>query len=84
MAGRKSDMTKKVIQPKKVEIEDKRASVFYKLGVTKSLGNYETVRIDYGITMPCKEADIDKVTKQVVKKVSDFVAKELKGLGHDA
>ncbi len=62
---------------RKKEIEDKKASVFYKLGITKSVGAYETLRIDYGITMPCNEADIDKVTQDVVRKVTDFIEAQI-------
>lgn len=61
----------------KLQLEEKRASIFYKLGVTKSMGNFESVRIDFGVTIPCREDQIRIMTKKAIAYVEKVIEKEL-------
>jgi hypothetical protein len=47
-------------------------------GMTKNMGNYESLRIDVSITVPCYTEEIDKVFPAVADKVSIFLEEELK------
>lgn len=56
---------------RKFEVEP--AYVRLSAGVTKNLGNFESLRLDVAISMPCYTEEIDKV----IPKVGDMVASHL-------
>ena len=45
------------------------AYVSVKLGVTKNMGNYEFLRIDVGVSMPCYSEEVTEVEGQVAEWV---------------
>jgi hypothetical protein len=47
-------------------------------GMTKNMGNYESLRLDVSISMPCYPEEVDKVFVVVADKVSVFLEEELK------
>ena len=47
-------------------------------GMTKNMGNYESLRIDVSLTIPCYTEEVDKVFPVVADKVSLFLDDELK------
>ena len=49
------------------------AFVKFSAGMTINLGNFESLRIDCGVTLPCRPADIE-ATHQIA---SDFVAERV-------
>ncbi len=75
--SKENNQTMEETRPQTNEIMDRRASVFYKLGVTKSMGNMEFVRIDYGIELPCSPNEVRKITAKIVKEVEQTIDKEL-------
>lgn len=53
-------------------------------GVTKSLGNYEFLRVDISLSVPCYTEEIDAVYPVVAEKVSDLLTQEVESyLGDD-
>ena len=59
------------------------AYVTYKEGVTISLGNYESSRLDYGVTIPCEIADIEATTIEAITRVKGVLKERvtvIKGL----
>lgn len=46
-------------------------------GVTKNLGNYESLRLDVAISMPCYPEEIDKVVPKVGDMVSAHLEREI-------
>ena len=62
---------------KKAEVEDKRALVSYKLGITKSMGNFESLRLDIGVSLPCKENEVGRTYQKAKKQVGKWMDKEL-------
>ncbi len=53
--------------------DDERAEVSGKLGLTISLGSYEFLRVDAGVTLPCKKSQI----KQAYQEAFDMAGEEL-------
>ena len=53
-------------------------------GVTKNMGDYESLRVDVSISMPCYREDMDKtfdkVAEDVAKRLSDEVDKYMAGV----
>ena len=47
-----------------VIVSDKHAMVEGKIGMTISLGNYEFLRIDAGVTIPCEKAKIEETYEE--------------------
>ena len=45
------------------------AYLTYKEGVTINLGNYESSRVDYGLTIPCNPEEIEVTTTEALIKV---------------
>jgi hypothetical protein len=46
-------------------------------GVTKNLGNFESLRVDVSITMPCYPEEIDAVYRDLSEKVSSLLDEEV-------
>ena len=46
-------------------------------GMTKSLGPYESLRVDVSITLPCYPAEVDDVYQQVADSVAEKLEKEV-------
>ncbi len=47
-------------------------------GMTKNMGNYESLRIDVSLTVPCYVEEIDKVFANAADKASALLGEELK------
>jgi hypothetical protein len=47
-------------------------------GMTKNMGNYESLRIDVSLTVPCYTEEIEKVFHSVADRVSVFLEEEMK------
>jgi hypothetical protein len=47
-------------------------------GTTKNLGNYESLRVDVSITLPCYAEEIPTVFEKVADEVAGLLADELK------
>lgn len=60
------------------KFETEPAYVRVSAGMTKNLGNYESLRVDIAISMPCYEEEIDAVMPKVADKVAAFLEDELK------
>jgi hypothetical protein len=47
-------------------------------GVTKNMGNYESLRLDVSVTVPCYTEEIEEVAERVSDKVAEMLEDELK------
>lgn len=47
-------------------------------GMTKNMGNYESLRLDVSLTVPCYAEEIDAVFHSVADRVSVFLEEEMK------
>ena len=65
-----------VLQVRKFAVEP--AYVRVNAGSTKNMGNYESLRVDVSISVPCYAEEIDKVVPLVADKVAQFLEDELK------
>ena len=54
------------------------SKVFFKKGLTRNLGNFESYRIDVGVEMPCKTEDVKKYVLSGGKVVEKRLVKEIK------
>jgi hypothetical protein len=53
-------------------------------GVTKSTGNYESLRVDIAVTVPCYTEEIEKVQKRTADMVSEMLDAEVRAyMGED-
>jgi hypothetical protein len=61
-----------------LEFTEPPAVVDLKFGLTINLGNYESCRLDVGLTLPCPREDVDvafaKVKAWVEQRVTEEVA----------
>lgn len=48
-----------------------------KVGMTISLGNYEFLRVDAGVTLPCSKEDIKQAQKEAFDLASDELFKRI-------
>jgi hypothetical protein len=64
-----------VLEVRKFETDP--AFVRVNAGVTKNLGNYESLRVDVSITAPCYVEEIDKVQKAIAEKVATMLDEEV-------
>lgn len=60
-----------------VQFEGVPAKVFFKKGLTRNLGNFESYRVDVGIEMPCKPEDAKKYVLEGGKVVEHRLAMEM-------
>lgn len=65
----------KHIHVRKFEVEP--AYVRVNVGSTKNMGNYESLRVDVSITMPCYAEEVDKVLPKLADKVGKYLDEEL-------
>lgn len=66
------------------KFETAPAYVCNKVGVTKNMGNFESVRIDVGVKIPCYTEEINEVEKQAamwVDRKMDAKLSEIEGSG---
>jgi len=54
------------------------AHVRINVGLTKNLGNYEFLRIDVELKLPCTEDDVDETYIKVSETVSELLECEVK------
>lgn len=80
------DKDGEVIDTEEVEVDEvivdkPMANVGVKLGTTKNLGNYESLRVDVSLFYPCEpnKKDMDKAFKKAFK----WVDKKLSGIMED-
>ena len=66
---------RKVIEVRKFETEP--AFVRINAGVTKNLGNYESLRVDVAISVPCYVEEIETVQKRTAEMVADMLDAEV-------
>lgn len=72
-----------VEEPEKREVIEVRqfctepAYVRVSAGVTKNLGNYESLRVDVAINVPCYIEEIEAVQKRVAVMVSEMLTSEV-------
>lgn len=66
---------RKPIEVRKFETEP--AYVRVNAGVTKNLGNYESLRVDVSITVPCYVEEIEKVEKRTAALVANMLDAEV-------
>lgn len=57
------------------------AYVRVQAGSTKNLGNYESLRVDVAITLPCLVPEIDEVQKRLGNTVAQMLEDELEAYG---
>lgn len=67
---------KKTLKVRRFKVEP--AFVRVSSGTTKNLGNYESMRIDVSITLPCYAEEIDDVVPVLADKVAKYVDEEIK------
>lgn len=65
---------RKVLEVRKFETEP--AFVRVNAGTTINLGNYESLRIDVSLSVPCYVEEIEKVQKRVASLVADMLSEE--------
>lgn len=64
------------LQVRKFDVEP--AYVRVSAGMTKNMGNYESLRVDVAISMPCYAEEVDKVVPVVADMVAAHLTEELK------
>jgi hypothetical protein len=47
-------------------------------GITRNLGNYESLRIDVGVTLPCYPEEVDSIVPQLGQKVAAYLENEIR------
>lgn len=60
-----------------VKFKDVPSKVFFKKGLTRNLGNFESYRVDVGIEMPCSTEDLTKYVLEGGKVVEHRLALEI-------
>lgn len=66
---------RKVLEVRRFETEP--AYVRVNAGVTKNLGNYESLRVDVSLSVPCYVEEISAVEKKVAALVADMLDAEV-------
>lgn len=66
----------KTVEVTKFEVEP--AYVRVSAGMTKNMGNYESLRLDVSVTMPCYAEEVDAVVPVVADMVAAHLDAELK------
>lgn len=74
-AGEERNRTKR-ITVRKFLVEP--AYVRVNAGMTKNMGNYESLRVDVSLSVPCYVEEIDQVVPATADRVSVFLEEELK------
>lgn len=54
------------------------AYAMVKKGATKNMGNYESVRVEVGVSVPCYLEELDRVIKDASKFVDVELEREMK------
>jgi hypothetical protein len=75
----KDESHPKTVEVRKFEVEP--AYVRVAAGMTKNMGNYESLRVDVSITMPCYAEEVDKAIPKVADMVAAHLGEELKNYG---
>lgn len=64
------------------KFETEPAYVSVRVGATKNMGNYESLRLEVGVTIPCYTEEITEVEKQATEWVDDKMDKKLSELSN--
>jgi len=75
--SRKGDVIMDVAKGIDMKLFDEPAFVNVKIGATLNAGNYESVRLDIGITMPCHPDEIDDTFLTVRQRIEEKMKTEL-------
>ena len=62
---------------KKTVIESGDAVVRVGMGATINSGNYESLRIDIGISLPCDPENVDETYNGLYKQVSEYLKEKV-------
>jgi len=71
-----------LIEVKKFITEPAKVTAGY--GMTLNLGNYESARVDVGVTLPCYVEEIDEAYKEAVRLADEWIdaqVSKIKGTG---
>ncbi len=79
--GTEGTTRREVLSVHKFEVEP--AYVRISAGTTKKLADYESLRVDVSISVPCYTEEIEAVAKKVGEKVSEILSAELAEYGID-
>lgn len=67
-----------VLEEQEVHVfETEPAMVRVNAGVTKNLGNYESLRVDVAISVPCYAEMVDDTFDAIAEQVSELLADEV-------
>lgn len=72
----KDESRPKNIEVRKFEVEP--AYVRVSAGMTKNMGNYESLRVDVSVSIPCYAEEVEKVIPVVADMVAAHLDEELK------
>lgn len=75
--GEREDIRKETVDVDVHEFVSEPAYIRVGAGTTRNMGNYESLRVDIAITMPCYPNEIDRVYPQVSDKVYDLLDEEV-------
>lgn len=62
------------------EFDTDPAFVTYKEGVTINLGNFESSRVDYGLTIPCRIEEVEETTQEALTRVKEVLKERVKAI----
>lgn len=71
------------VGPLTLKPEDQVCQVGHKLGYTKNMGNYESLRIDVMITMPCYPHEVEDVSAFEVDWADERMSAIVKNIEED-
>lgn len=77
--GTEGETKRQVLNVHKFEVEP--AYVRISAGTTKKLADYESLRVDVSISVPCYAEEIETVAKNVGEQVSNILSEELSQYG---
>jgi hypothetical protein len=69
------EQDRRVLQVTPFEVEP--AYVRASAGTTRNLGNYESLRVDVSVTVPCYTAEIEEVYDRAAGLVADLLMQEV-------
>lgn len=76
--GEETEKTERIVVSKFVS---EPAYIRVNAGMTHNMGNYESLRLDVSITMPCYPEEIDTMFPKIAEKVNDYLKAEMENYG---
>jgi len=81
-------LKRKDLKPKKKayngSVELDKVEVFYSLGATINLGDFESAKVSFGLTLSGSYKNLDKIIEKVKVKVEEEIGKEVEKLRKNA